>query len=323
MFDWKTRIPGLTGDVDQDIRRVLDYSFQLAEETRYTLNNLDIGNFNEVEWATMRDGVLSLAAETIEIQARELTAEFEAADLRLKTTIEASISGLRTEVEEEIDGLGQWITEIEVTAQGIQSTVTGHTSTLNSHGNTLISHGNSISGLNNTTINLQSQITQTSNKISAVVSAVDDSSGNVTAASIVAAINAAGSSVKISADHVNISGVVTVQDLKGDGTVEINAGNIVAGGTISGVALESVGSSSWKTVTINNGVIDFYSGWIRDQDLGVLQVYGNSQLNLESDGYVYIFVGGRGKCWRIGSDGIYFCDNSYMEPTHYVPTQTA
>ena len=285
-MDWKTRIPGLSGNADVDMKRVLDYSFQLSEEIRYYLNNLDLNNFNQVEWAQYENGLLEIAAEEMTLQLGTLEAVFE----------------------EEIDGLGQWMTEIEATAEGIQTTVQGHAT--------------SISSLNTKTTSLQSQITQTSNKISAVVSAVDDTSGNVTAASIVAAINAAGSTVKISADHIVMSGVVTVEDLAGEGTVEINAGNIVAGGTISGVALESTGRNSWEEISVHDGMVEFYSGYIKDADLGILNVYANQALYMETDGYVYLFVGGRGKCWRIGSDGIYFCNNRTMTPTSYVVTTT-
>ena len=115
---------------------------------------------------------------------------------------------------------------------------------------------------------LKSQIVQTANKISAVVSAVDDSNGNVTAASIVAAINSAGSTVKINADHIVLSGVVTVSDLNTDGAVEINAGNIKAGGTIEGVALKGVTletvtqDPSLGNIRIENAAITFGGAFI-------------------------------------------------------------
>lgn len=115
---------------------------------------------------------------------------------------------------------------------------------------------------------LKSQIVQTANKISTVVSAVDDSSGNVTAASIVAAINSAGSTVKINADHIVLSGVVTVSDLNTDGAVEINAGNIKAGGTIEGVALKGATietvtqDPSLGNIRIENAAITFGGAFI-------------------------------------------------------------
>ena len=161
---------------------------------------------------------------------------------------------------------------------------------------------------------LKSQIVQTANKISAVVSAVDDSSGNVTAASIVAAINSAGSTVKINADHIVLSGVVTVSDLNTYGAVEINAGNIKAGGTIEGVALKGVTletvtqDPSLGSIRIENAAITFggafierfIDGWGRvnfrvlSQDN--IMLGGRSSLHLVSPGGGY---------WSVTNAGFY------------------
>lgn len=59
-----------------------------------------------------------------------------------------------------------------------------------------------------------------------MISAVTDRYGDITAASIVAAVNDSSSSVKISADKVDISGFVTISDLETPGSVEIYGNNI-------------------------------------------------------------------------------------------------
>nr|DAL57402.1 MAG TPA_asm: hypothetical protein [Caudoviricetes sp.] len=59
-----------------------------------------------------------------------------------------------------------------------------------------------------------------------MISSVTNSAGKVTAASIVAAVNEAGSSVKIDADHVDISGFVTFSDLSQSGQSTVNGNNI-------------------------------------------------------------------------------------------------
>ena len=61
--------------------------------------------------------------------------------------------------------------------------------------------------------------------ISQMVSSIGED-GEVTAASIVAAINDAGSSVKIKADHVEITGFVTFESLKKNGGSVINGNNV-------------------------------------------------------------------------------------------------
>lgn len=207
------------------------------------------------------------------------------------------------------------ITSIKATVEGVQSTVKGHSTTINSHTNTLNSHGTSIS-------NLSSQITQTANKISAVVSAVDDSSGNVTAASIVAAINATtGSSmVKIEADHIQMTGTTTFvskDDLSTEGKTTINAGNIttgsisanrISGGTLSGVVLvsESGYGQDDSTVTISNGQVIIGNG------NGVLTQLGYSVMLTSETGHIYIgdaeyggsvVIWSQGYCWELGASG--------------------
>ena len=193
----------MSGDPQKDLKTLHSFVFQMNEEMRYLLHNLDVTNFNDLGLARYENGRLQIYSEKLEIKAQELTAEFEASDEQLKTTLEASVSGLRTEVEEEIEGLGTWVSEVE----------------------------------------------QTANSISLVVS-----NGSINAAAIVTAINNAGSSVKISADHVNITGLVTVSDLAGEGTVEINAGNIKAGGTIEGVYFRTSGNSK-EPITIGNNLM--------------------------------------------------------------------
>lgn len=75
---------------------------------------------------------------------------------------------------------------------------------------------------------VRSTVSQTAESLSAVVSAVGKN-GAVSAASIVAAINNAGSSVKLSADRVDLRGLVTVSSLQNKGETVIHGGNITTG----------------------------------------------------------------------------------------------
>lgn len=262
-MDLKTTMGGMTGDASQDIKTLSNYVFQLTEELRYLLNNLDVTNFNDLGLMRYENGRLQIYAEQIEIKAEELTAKFSDTLDEKMTEINASVDGVKVTVEaqgEELGELGKKVTELNVTVDGVKSTVTQQGTTIGT---------------------MQSTVTQTSKQVSAIVQGVG-SNGTVTAASIVAAINRAGSSVKIAADHISLTGVVTVQDLKGEGTVEINAGNIAAGGTISGVILESPGYYQWENVSIHDGMVDFYSGYIRDGDTGFLTIYANSVVNIQT-----------------------------------------
>lgn len=79
--------------------------------------------------------------------------------------------------------------------------------------------------------------------ISQIVEAVGKN-GEVTAASIVAAVNDAGSSVKIKADHVEIDGFVTFEDLSGAGRAAVNGNNISLIAEPDGDSISSL--SYWK-----------------------------------------------------------------------------
>lgn len=310
-MELRTRLGNMTGDTEKDLKTLSSFVFQQSEELRYLLHNLDVTNFNDLGLMRYENGRLQIYTEKLDIKAKELIAEFEDANEQLKTTIEADINGLRTEVEKDLGDLGKQISTVEQTANGLKSTVSSHTTSINTINNTTIpglrtqistveqtaskiqttvsGHTTSINNITNTTVPaLQSQITQQANKISLVVSA-----NGIDAASIVTAINSAGSNVKISADHVSITGLVTVSDLAGNGTVEINAGNIKAGGTISGVTLES--ESGNKKVSIEGGGILFPNG-----EISCASGFG---MAIEAD-RTDLFIGTSGYRWE-GLERIY------------------
>lgn len=238
----------LTGDTERDVKSLANHVFQLEEQLRYQLRNLDVTNFNDLGLARYENGRLQIYSEQVEIQTEQLRVEFGKETDEIYAKLEATATGLSAKISD-LDGE---YTSLQATVSGIQTTVSGQSSSISS---------------------LQSQITQTSERISAVVSAVDDSSGNVTAASIVAAINSAGSSVKISADHIVLTGVVTTEDLAGSGTTTINGDNIVTG-TIQGInfiakgdIVESSASNSF-VVENENGTLVGKIGyaWLDETD---------------------------------------------------------
>lgn len=271
----------LTGDPERDIKSLSNHVFMLEEKLRYTLRNLDVTNFNDLGLARYENGRLQVYTKAVEIQTEKLRVEFGKETDEIHALISATADELMAEIE---DVEGNYTT-LKATVNGIQSTVSSHTSSIGS---------------------LQSQITQTSNKISAVVSAVDDSSGNVTAASIVAAINAAGSSVQISADHIELTGeFVTISDLAGNGTVEINAGNIAAGGTISGVALQTR-SGPLAAITIDTDTIlfgDMAMIGLGNYNLGIFANHGALEL-AGYDGVTVYHNGQTGRYWKFEEWGM-------------------
>lgn len=294
----------LTGDPARDIKSLSNHVFMLEEKLRYTLRNLDVTNFNDLGLARYENGRLQIYTKEITAQTDKLRVEFG----KETDEIHALISATADELLAEIGGVEGNYTTLKASVNGLTTRVGDVEGRYSSLNQTVTGIQSTVSGHTNSITTLRSDIQQTNSKIAAVVSAVDDSSGNVTAASIVAAINGAASTVKISADHITLTGVVTVQDLAGNGTVEINAGNIAAGGTISGVGLESTGSYYWQQVRIADGQIYLYSGALYDNSYGEIMLYSSSTLHLQSwDGYVRIYPGTTAY-WEFRSSGIFWCD---------------
>jgi archaellum component FlaC len=329
-MELRTRLGNMTGDTEKDLKTLSSFVFQQSEELRYLLHNLDVTNFNDLGLMRYENGRLQIYTEKLDIKAKELIAEFEDANEQLKTTIEADINGIRTEVEKDLGDLGKQISTVEQTANGLKSTVSSHTTSINTINNTTIpglrtqistveqtaskiqttvsGHTTSINNITNTTVPaLQSQITQQANKISLVVSA-----NGIDAASIVTAINGARPEVKISADHVNISGFVTFSDLNTEGRTTINAGNIttgtisadrVRGGMLEGVAIRSEGD--WN-VEIYKGVIYFGDyGTVAEQDYAILTF---------QTGNTFRFYLPNGRYWELDGSGM----NYYSEFGQYI-----
>lgn len=170
---------------------------------------------------------------------------------------------------------------------------------------------------------MNSELALTSNSISAVVSAVGQN-GAVTAASIVAAINDAGSEVKIAADHVTVdassidlNGYVTIKDLEKEGEVKIAAGNIKAGGRIQGVGFATGENAYGARIRIDGNSIKWgnlsqSNQWTVATIEKIYDTDGTArELNIESETGLSIRVNG-------GSLRIYNYDGSFwlFTPTH-------
>ena len=257
--------------VEAKVDQLADYQVQLLDFLRYSLHNLDAENFNET-------GLTEILKPVV---AEIKNAEGDIATLKL------TAEGLTSSVESLGDDLGEFENWTEGQVESLSSNITQTASMIRSEVTAKI---NTVNGDIET---LSSNITQTEEKIAAVVSSVGDSSGNLTAASIVAAINKAGSSVRISADHISLSGVVTVEDLAGEGSVEINAGNIAAGGEIRAVTFVATGDldSTGNYVVVENasgveiGGIGY--GYFPDDGAMDDKLYLRTEKYLDWDGYHY------------------------------------
>lgn len=186
----------------------------------------------EVTRATTAEGTLS---SQLTVTANAITAEVTRA-----TTAEGELSGRLTVTSEAITAEvtrattaeGALSGRLDVTAEAITAEVTRAT---------------------NAESSLSGRITVNSDKVAIVVEE-KDGQNVVKAASIVTAINAAGSSVGIDADHVfitgttKLSGQLTVQD----GSLLVKTALLVSGSTNGNVSINN-GTVSGKTYQVNSG----------------------------------------------------------------------
>lgn len=137
---------------------------------------------------------------------------------------------------------------IGVSASQIQSIVTGSGVMLDDDGN-IVTDENGLPKFASGSSQMWSTITQNKDKIALVVS----DSGNIKAASIVAAVNNAGSSVTISADKITLNGQTLVTELSG---VKADFSNLTAGVTTAQYLKASTIVSTGPISVVNN----YYTG---------------------------------------------------------------
>ena len=136
----------------------------------------------------------------LEVTARQIRGEVSTAEGRLNSVIEQTSTYIRSEVNDRVNGLyssieqtaSQIRTEVRNTASGLQSSITQTAGEIRTE-------------VNNTVSNIRSSIQQQADKIALVV----DGGNHIKAAQIMAAINNGESTIKLSADHIDIDGLVT------------------------------------------------------------------------------------------------------------------
>ena len=122
----------------------------------------------------------------LEVTARQIRSEVNTANSNVYSVIQQTATNIRSEVARVEDGLSS---VIEQTASQIRTEVS------------------------NTASGLRSTIQQTADKVAIVV----DANGNIKPAQIVAAINNGSSSIKLSADHIQLDGQTIARAISGQG----------------------------------------------------------------------------------------------------------
>ena len=243
--------------VEAKVDALTDYQVQLLEYLRYTLSNLDADNFNP--------SGLQEILEPVVLEIKDAEGEY--------ATMVATVEGFQTTVqgyEKTVDGYTKQVSSFNQTVEGFSTKVSNYEDEVGGYSEQVSEFNQTVKGFNVTVSNYANAVNgysqqvsifnQTASEIAACVSAVEDETGKVTAASIVAAINATtGSSmVKIEADHILMTGTtkfVSEADLGAGGTTEIDGGRIVSG-VIEGIELRTSGGKL-ETIRIVDNEIEF------------------------------------------------------------------
>lgn len=286
--------------VEAKVDALADYQVQLLDYLRYTLSNLDEDNFNATGLKQIMDPVL--------LEVKDLSGKYTALSVTadgLKTTVEGyedTVEGYAKEVSEfsqTVSGFSAKVESYEKDVEWYAGQVSSYEQTVAGFRTTVSSYESAVDGYAADVQGYKSQVSsfeQTATKIAATVSAVDDANGNVTAASIVAAINAtSGSSmVKIEADHIKMTGTTTflsAADVGENGSTVIDGGRIksgtisgdrIEGGRIIGATLETEGSR-YRKIIIDDESIDIGTGTLYNDGLGRVSIE-DSLVTIISDG---------------------------------------
>ena len=267
---------------------MMNYLYMLLEELRYTFGNLGTENFNdnslnelsvqltkpvygmiEDETAGLKHEI-KVTAEGLESLAASVTEDAEAL-AQFKTQVSdtyatiSSFASFKNEMNTAYTSFTQTADSKYATVSALASfknemniAYTSFTQTADSKYATVSALASFKNDINSSFSSFTATAESTYAKATQIAS-VTNSSGKVTAASIVTAVNNSGSSVKISADKVDISGFVTFSDLSRAGYSTINGSNITTGKiqaiTISGSNFRSILNGSSVS-----GEISFWAG---------------------------------------------------------------
>lgn len=105
-MDLKATMGAMTGNTSEDLKTLYNYVFQLTEEMRYLMSNLDVTNFNDLGLARYENGRLQVYSEIVEVRASKL---------------ESIVQGVEDEFGELKSSITQTAEQIELRVQGVET----------------------------------------------------------------------------------------------------------------------------------------------------------------------------------------------------------
>lgn len=303
-MDLRLDVPGLSGNVEKDVKNLSNYVFQLSEQLRYLLYNLDVTNFNDLGLARYENGRLQIYTEKlqaavnemeikltnekdglkalIEADANALKLSFENAEKDLAAQYKASAEGLSGQITQVLgaakDGIDEKVAGWQLTVDGFSTTFT---TKLNEVDQTMSQWQQDANGFKAYVETAEGKIASwevTENKINSLVQAIG-SDGGTLRSQIIQDIRDDESLIKLIAEEVEIDGVLTISDVESalvDGKTVISGDNIQTG-TVNGanfIACGELDGNDYHAFMVEDGYANTV-GWIG---------YGHQKGKYEDDG---------------------------------------
>lgn len=307
-------IPGVSGDTEKDIKNLNNYVFQLTEQLRYLLNNLDVTNFNDLGLMRYENGRLQIYSDKLTAAVHEMEWKLNDPETGMGAMIVASAQALRVEFSETYLKTDEFQSKFDLSAKGLklenyltkeeagetyvasstfdvtEGRVSGIVENIGEDGTvTAASIAAKLQGEETLIQMIASKVDvsgfvstsvfeQTADKVSAIVTAIGDEDEKVTVASIAARIKDDKSLIELIAGEVDVDGVTKFTNISEGENQTI----------IDGAMIRSEGEWSFQYTEIDGGKIklgDMGSISVADQGF-VRMVAGN--LRLDSDGDIVI-----------------------------------
>ncbi len=227
------QFPNLSSDksTEEKFGEVSNYLYMLLEQLRYTLSNLGVNNFNDAEM----DDLANIITEPIYIQLDDqegnissLYVEVDNVTSRMQNA-EGNISTL----QQTANSLTSSVSTLEGNVSTLQQTAVSLTSRVSDAEGNISTLTQTVNGLSSTVQGVQGNVTTLNQTVNSI-------SLSVVNGSEISTIRLTRNGIIVSSANISFSGMVTFVDLSTQGQTAINGGNIAAGGTISGVTVQSM-----------------------------------------------------------------------------------
>ncbi|RKJ79171.1 hypothetical protein D7X33_08490 [Butyricicoccus sp. 1XD8-22] len=245
-------------DLPGTTKKLYNFCREMQEMLLFVLANLDADNiegyeeiFNRLTNSEGAVSVLEQTAESITAQVRqgeEKLAELQVTADGISSRVQDTEKGV-SELRQTAEGLAARVGDNAGNISALQQTAQGLTSRVQDTEGSISTLQQTATGLENRVSNAEGSISSLKQTAQGLESRVSDAEGSISQVkqtanglqSTVSDLNGKYTSLSQTVDSIGIEGLVTFAALSGDGTSEINGGNI------------TTGNIDLRSVTLSNG----------------------------------------------------------------------